>query len=254
MKSMMSEMWKMIRKRVDTVMRAIKDLCFPPCCICCEKNLSESQLLICDTCLDGLYFTEKPLCSKCGKVFGGRKGESHLCSSCMKSSLYYNRARSLFIYDDRIADLVHSLKYNCNTSGLETFTKLKRKSSSLEDLPRADLIFPVPLHIKRLRNRGYNQALLLARSFFDKEKNKIKNDILVRSRNTPPQTGLSGVERRKNLRNAFFVRDKKMVFGKHILLVDDVFTTGTTVNECARVLIKAGARNVDVLTLARVRE
>lgn len=244
----------MIRKRVDTVMRAIKDLCFPPCCICCENTLSESQLLICDKCLDDLYFTEKPLCSRCGKVFGGREGENHLCSSCMKSSLYYNRARSLFIYDDRVADLVHSLKYNCNTSGLETFTKLKRKSSSLKDLPGADFIFPVPLHTKRLRKRGYNQALLLARSFFDKEKNKIKNNILVRSRNTPSQTGLSGVERRKNLRNAFFVRDQKIVSGKNILLVDDVFTTGTTVNECARVLIKAGARNVDVLTLARVRE
>jgi len=177
-----------------------------------------------------------------------------LCSSCMNLSLYYNRARSLFIYDDRVTDLVHSLKYKCNTSGLATFATLKRKSSSLKDLPRADFIFPVPLHAKRLRQRGYNQALLLARSFFDKEKNKIKNDILVRSRNTHPQTGLSGVERRKNLRNAFFVKDQKMISGKNILLVDDVFTTGTTVNECARVLIKAGARNVDVLTLSRVRE
>ena len=244
----------MVRKRINTVLRDIKDLCFPPYCICCENPLSGSQLLVCEKCLDALYFTDKPLCSRCGKVFSGREGENHLCSSCMKSSLYYNRARSLFIYDDRVADLVHSLKYNCNTSGLETFTKLKKTSSSLKDLPGADFIFPVPLHVKRLRQRGYNQALLLARSFFYKEKKKIKNNILVRCRNTQPQTGLNGVERRKNLRDAFFVRDQKTVFGKNILIVDDVFTTGTTVNECARVLMKAGAENVDVLTLARVRE
>ena len=244
----------MVRKSINRVLRDIKDLCFPPYCICCEDSLPGSELLLCEKCLTGLYFTEKPLCFRCGKVFGGREGENHLCSSCMKAALYYNRARSLFIYDDRVAGLVHSLKYNCNTSGLETFRKLRRKSSSLKDLPCADFIFPVPLHIKRLRQRGYNQALLLARSFFYKEKNKIKNDILVRCRNTPPQTGLNGVERRKNLRNAFCVRDQKTVSGKNILLVDDVFTTGTTINECARVLIKAGAGNVDVLTLARVRE
>ena len=149
---------------------------------------------------------------------------------------------------------MHSLKYSCNTSGLETFRKLKKKSSSLKDLPEADFIFPVPLHAKRLRQRGYNQAQLLARAFFYKEKNKIKNDILTRCRNTPPQTGLDGAERRKNLKNAFCVNNKDLVSGKTILLVDDVFTTGTTVNECARVLVKAGADNVDVLTLARVRE
>lgn len=244
----------MVRKRIDIILRDIKDLCFPPYCICCEDSLPGSELLICEKCLEDLHFTEKPLCSRCGKMFSGREGENHLCSSCMQSSLYYNRARSLFIYDDRVADLVHSLKYNGNTSGLETFRKLKGKSSSLKDLPDADFIFPVPLHINRLRQRGYNQALLLARSFFYKEKNKIKSDILVRCRNTSPQTGLSGVERRKNLGNAFCVRDQKTIFGKNILLVDDVLTTGTTVNECARVLIKAGAGNVDVLTLARVRE
>lgn len=242
------------KKRIKRVLRAVKDLCFPPSCICCEKSLDESLLLLCDHCLGELYFTEAPFCSRCGKVFPGKEGENHLCTACMKSSLYYNRARSLFIYDDRVAGLVHGLKYRCNTAILETFNLLKTKSRCLKDLSAADYILPVPLHVKRLRQRGYNQALLLARTFFGEEKNKIKNNILLRARNTPSQTGLSGVERRKNLRNAFRVDDQKDVSGKNILLVDDVFTTGTTVNECAKVLIKAGARNVDVITLARVRE
>ncbi len=242
------------KKQIQRVLRAIKDLCFPPSCISCEISLPESRLLLCGQCLGELHFTESPLCFRCGRVFPGRQGGDHLCSACMKSSLYYNRARSLFIYDDRVSDLVHGLKYSCKTSVLETFNILKTKSRCLDDLSTFDYIVPVPLHVKRLRQRGYNQALLLARTFFYEEKNKIKNDILLRIRNTPSQTGLNGVERRKNLKNAFQVSDQKNVSGKNILLVDDVFTTGSTVNECARVLIQAGAGNVDVMTLARVRE
>lgn len=121
-------------------------------------------------------------------------------------------------------------------------------------LETPDHIVPVPLHPKKLRQRGFNQALLLARSFFPGERKKIRSDILVKIRETESQTGLSGTERRKNLRNAFQVKNSGAVSGKKLLLVDDVYTTGTTVRECARMLMKAGAVNVDVLTLARVKE
>ncbi|MDG4475500.1 ComF family protein [Thiovibrio frasassiensis] len=117
----------------------------------------------------------------------------------------------------------------------------------------ADWIVPVPLHPKRLRERGFNQALLLARAFFPKDR-RITHDLLVRTRVTEPQTRFNGKARRTNLKNAFGVVKPQHIPGKKILLIDDVFTTGTTVNECARVLKKAGAADVMVLTLARVKE
>jgi ComF family protein len=131
---------------------------------------------------------------------------------------------------------------------------LKKLSPIPEDMVKPDLVLPVPLHIKRLRRRGFNQASLLAVSFFPEEKKKIKNTILFRKRETVPQTGLNGSLRRKNIKNAFFVEAPEQVKGKNIVLIDDVFTTGTTVNECAKVLVKAGAKQVDVLTLARAEK
>lgn len=111
---------------------------------------------------------------------------------------------------------------------------------------------PVPLHVTRLRERGFNQAHLLARAFFPQQTNRIEATLLERTKKTEPQTRMSGAERRKNLKNAFRVNKPAMVFGKTVVLVDDVFTTGTTVNECARTLLRGGAKEVQVLTLARV--
>ncbi|MBI5556992.1 MAG: ComF family protein [Deltaproteobacteria bacterium] len=131
---------------------------------------------------------------------------------------------------------------------------MKEQSVGCQDLISPDRIIPVPLHMNRLRQRGFNQSLLLARAFFPDQRNKIIKTALRRQRDTIAQTGLTGLSRRKNLRDAFVVEKKDDVSGKKILLIDDVFTTGTTVNECARVLKQAGAERVDVLTLARVAE
>ncbi len=114
-----------------------------------------------------------------------------------------------------------------------------------------DLIFPVPLHKSRLRQRGFNQALLLAGSCFPRWRNSIVADGLLRVRATVPQTDLDGAGRRKNLKGAFALKDPDMVRGKTVLLVDDVFTTGSTVRECSRVLQAGGAERVEIFTLAR---
>jgi ComF family protein len=254
MTSMNYETVQTKEKALQGLLMALKDLCFPPHCLCCSLPLIDSQLLICKKCLEGLQFTRSPLCTCCGVVFPGNGGEDHLCSHCIKKKTYFRRARSLFIYGEDVASLVAGLKYSRNTAGLETFRKLLQKNNSAVGLEIPDHIVPVPLHPKKLRQRGFNQALLLARSFFPGERKKIRSDILVKIRETESQTGLSGTERRKNLRNAFQVNDSGAVSGKKLLLVDDVYTTGTTVRECARMLMKAGAVNVDVLTLARVKE
>jgi ComF family protein len=136
-------------------------------------------------------------------------------------------------------------------SALDTIKWISGRSTVLQDFEIPDIILPVPLHKKRLRKRGFNQALLLALEIFSNDRKKIVVNLLKRQADTASQTSLSGIERRKNLRNAFRVDNPSKVVGLNALIVDDVFTTGSTVNECAIVLKAAGAKRVDVLTLCR---
>jgi ComF family protein len=177
-------------------------------------------------------------------------GDSHLCTLCRQKKYAFERARAVFCYNDKIGKLIHSLKFSGKKTGLSTMAVLAQ-NSSLADLSSPDIIVPVPLHPLKLKGRGFNQSLLLAQVFFPDQKAKIHH-CLVRSRHTRPQTGLKGDERRKNVVGAFLVRETERVQGKKICLVDDVFTTGTTVNECAKTLKKAGAASVEVATLAMV--
>ena len=150
-----------------------------------------------------------------------------------------------------MAEAVKVFKYNGKMYGLETFAAMTRQYYLHHPFPEADLILPVPLHPKRLRKRGFNQALVLARKFFPKSKERIDPHVLERHQWTCAQTGLNGRERRRNVKNAFKVRNPEKIKNKKILLVDDVFTTGATVNECAGILRKSGATKVEVFTFAR---
>jgi ComF family protein len=162
-------------------------------------------------------------------------------------------ARAFFLYEEPIKEVIHRFKYQGKTACLPSFARFARHLPHAAEMEGATWIVPVPLHASRLRERGFNQSLLLARAFFPKD-HRVTPDLLIRSRPTEPQTSFNGAARRTNLKNAFAVVTPQRLAGKKILLVDDVFTTGTTVNECARVLKKAGAAEVMVLTLARVKE
>jgi len=163
----------------------------------------------------------------------------------------FNRARALLLYEQRSRDLVQAVKYQHHSFLLQPLIS-NSPNDGPGELVDPDLIIPVPLHQSRLRARGYNQALLICRTVFANRKNLIDPFILVRTRKTRSQTGMSGVERRRNLKGAFAVKKRERIAGKKIILVDDVFTTGTTVNECARTLYRSGVARVDVFTLARV--
>ena len=232
----------------------LKDLFFPPVCLICKTRLAAGRrdVMFCHSCMDAIEFVREPFCTCCGRGFRNSAGGSHLCSDCLAGSYHFSKARALFRYDDSVAKLLHSFKYGGHTTGLATFGALKKRIAHLEELNGQDFIVPVPLHPKRLKQRGFNQALLLAKIFFPDQKDKIYPALMERRRWTEPQTSLKGKERRKNLKNAFVVKDRIRVEGKKILIVDDVFTTGTTVDECARTLKQAGAEDVQVLTLARV--
>ncbi len=235
-----------------SLIQGLAELCFPPYCLYCKAPLPQSVLLFCPDCLHEIKFLEEPLCPCCGIMY--QTGENHLCSVCLRKKWNFTRARAAVIYNDTVAKALFSLKYGGRRAALKTFQKMMEHSSVCSPLADADYIIPVPLHVNRLRHRGFNQALLLANAFFPDRKHAIKKDTLVRIKDTIPQTGLNGVHRRKNMRNAFAVRNSQSLMGKNVLLVDDVFTTGTTVDECAGVLLDAGAGQVDVLTFARVRE
>lgn len=241
---------KMVKEKLKDVVTASLDLLFPPSCSYCKKITGGSNRFLCMECSSQLKFIKIPYCTCCGKTFSSGI-DNHLCGDCLKSSWNFDKARSLFVYEEIIASLIHGLKYSGNMTGLETFQYLSRQSPVLEDLNIPDFIVPVPLHIRRLRQRGFNQALLLARKLFPEEKDKIQYNILLRRMDTPTQTGLSGKERRANLKNAFIVKRTSEIIGKNILILDDVFTTGATVNECAKALKTAGCKRVEILTICR---
>jgi ComF family protein len=149
-------------------------------------------------------------------------------------------------------EAIHLLKYGKKTSLSRPLGALAKETFfQFWDTNTVDLLLPVPLHIKRLRERGFNQAYMVIRRWAKREGIPFNGLMLSRSRWTEPQTNLARTERWKNVKDAFSIRHPGEIKGQNILLVDDVFTTGATVNECARVLMKAGAESVDVLTLAR---
>ena len=165
----------------------------------------------------------------------------------------FDRARAVFRYDDASRGLVLGFKHADETHAAPAYGRwLARAGADL--LTDADLVAPVPLHRWRLLYRRYNQAALLAHAVARQSGVRLAVDLLARRRHTPQQGRMSSLARRRNVRSAFAVRPqwRQAVEGKRVLLIDDVLTTGATVEECARVLLRHGASGVDVVTLARV--
>jgi len=195
-------------------------------------------------------------------MFISREGTGHLCGHCVKHPWSFGRARSAGIFDQGLATLVHRFKYSGRT-GLAKPLGMLMLAVLLDNwnLDEIDRVVPVPLHRKRLRERGFNQSFLLSKAWPSLSKAyhtpwpdiPVDPCLLNRTRHTVSQTGLGRRERVVNLKNAFAVSPGKDIVNLRLLLVDDVFTTGATVNECSKILLKAGAQRVDVLTLARTK-
>lgn len=214
---------------------------------------------VCHSCTPRFTPIESPVCEMCGILFKSREGEDHLCGECCKTPKQYTQARAAAVYDDFIRAAILDFKYRGKTGLAKPLENILFAAFVANfHHHKIDVVIPVPLYIKRFRQRGFNQSFLLIVNWTEKVLNshgadpfQVCNRILERCRQTKPQAGLSRKERRSNLKNAFTLRDPSAVIGKNILLVDDVYTTGSTVNECAGVLLKGGAKRVDVLTLAR---
>jgi ComF family protein len=170
---------------------------------------------------------------------------SDICWQCLKKAPPFSKVINYGLYEGALAEAINQLKFH----GVKRLSKPLGILLQSLDLPAMDGIVPVPLSIKKLRERGFNQSLLIARTVSKEIKVPLLIDILLKKKDTPPQIGLSAKERLLNLKNAFEVKGD--VDGLRLLLVDDVMTTGATVTECSKVLMKAGAKEVIILTLAR---
>jgi len=239
---------------MESFWQALIDFFFPPKCPTCGADTENSPYdRPCPSCLAQIKFFSPPICPRCGVGFASSGGENHLCAECLSEERYFTKARAIGPYEGLMAEVISRFKFH-GASRLSRplgwlLAEYADPDFSFSDF---DFVLPVPLHPRRLRQRGFNQALLLARYVSRVHSLPLDYTALQRIRHTEPQTQLSGTERKKNIRGAFAVTQPGLISGKHILLIDDVFTTGATVQECSRILLKAGAEKVAVLTLARV--
>jgi ComF family protein len=200
-----------------------------------------------------VQFIAEPLCDGCGTPFEYATGAR--CAACLAEPRAFDRARSACLYDDASRDLILKFKHADRTDLAQLFSRWVGRAAA-DLLAEADAVAPVPLHRSRLLHRRYNQAAEIARPLARVHRLAYLPDALVRARATGTQGGKSGSGRRRNVDGAFVVPEGRRgrVEGRRIVLVDDVLTTGATVEACARALLKAGARAVDVAVVARVRE
>jgi ComF family protein len=227
-------------------------LLFPEKCPFCQKITLRSQTdspLLCSECLEEIHWIRPPFCPQCGRPYP-HDGPSHLCSDCIQNKNAFDTARAVVYYQNGIAGALRRFKYHGETNLIRVLTELWQRLEA--DHTPGEVIVPVPLHPRRLRERGFNQAVLLAKPLGRMLRIKVYPRVLKRVRNTLPQVDLKPEERRKNVRGAFAVREKSLVYGRKIILIDDVYTTGATVQECTKILKRSGAKEVHVLTLARV--
>ena len=213
----------------------------------------------CSRCRKDIGLIRSPKCSVCGFMFESREGDDHACASCIGKPPAFGKARAYGRYDGSLREAIHLLKYRgkaylAEPLGLLLFQEFVANWGPSD----IDCIIPVPLHGKRLKKRGFNQTYQLVKKwpvYMEKmggdDHAEIDQGLLLRKYRTKAQVGMTRKERLANMRGVFAVRSPNLVEGRKFLVIDDVFTTGTTAGECAKTLLKHGAATVDVLTLAQ---
>jgi ComF family protein len=233
--------------------RATLDLALPPLCPACREPVEGRGL--CPACWSKLSFITRPYCERLGIPFAYDPGPGILSMEAIADPPAYNRARAAVRFDEISRALVHALKYG---DRLDLAPMMGRwiSTAGREVLAEADALVPVPLHWRRLWARRFNQSAMLAAEISAEAKVPVAAGALKRVKATAQQVGLSRSERAANVQGAFRVppESKPAVAGRRLVLVDDVLTSGATVDGCARALLRAGAANVDVLIFARVAE
>lgn len=239
-------------------MRRLLDFMLPPrCCVCEASTTGASIPWVCGACWEAIPFIKSPVCHQCGEPFAappeGIASPLHRCETCLAHPPVFAQARAVGLYHGILQQVIHAMKYRPVYGLTRPLAQLlQRQFEACWADASPDVLVPVPLHRRRLRQREFDQALALARYLSQGMRLPYTAETLIRQRYTRSQVGLDVTERDQNVRGAFEVRHPQFVQGKTVLLIDDVYTTGATVKECARVLRQAGAEWVCVYTLARV--
>lgn len=249
----MKAFFEKVKKGILYLLHSTKNALFVKdikCIICNEELKTKNKYCICDKCLQKLPYQTGRVCYKCGDtVFGS----GSYCLHCKDHEKPYEFARAPFTYEGAIKTLIYKLKYS-KGKYLAPYLSLFLLDEFAKQDWNVDVVIPVPLFASREKKRGFNQATLLSSQFTNMLNLPIDTQTLIRIKNTPTQTKLTKQERKINLTKAFKVTNKQNVKNKNILLIDDVFTTGATIEECSEVLKKAGAKNIYILTLAHVKQ
>jgi ComF family protein len=233
------------------VLRPFVDLAFPPGCVSCGQLVEDSGYRhLCAACGPKIDFVEEPACVTCGHPFYGEVEGERMCPHCEGMRPAYREGRTAVLFKGPARALVHELKYHHGLHVVEDIERVFRRSARVMTLIRKATLIPVPLHARKKRERGYNQSELLAAALVRASDGSAQIEpLLKRVVDTVSQTAFDRKTRRANLKNAFALTPGSLITpGHHYILVDDVFTTGSTLNSCAGVLRRAGCLNLDVVT------
>jgi ComF family protein len=236
------------------ILSRLLDFLLPTACKYCNNPVGDSGIpFFCSTCWSDFSVMSGPLCPRCGRPFESSEtlthSPDHLCLACRQSLPVFDQALSIGYFEGPLREAIHQFKYRPCRSLAKPLALWA--AGNMRPVQGIDIILPIPLHTTRLRERGFNQALLLA-DYLGKTFNiEVCFDNLKRTRPTKPQVELTGAERIKNVAGAFGLTRPGDIAGRAVLLIDDVFTTGATMNECARVLKAAGCPRLAALTIAR---
>lgn len=243
-------------KPVSSLLRrgsaAAADFLLPPLCFCCDAPITQTQAL-CATCWKELHFVTPPFCARCGAPFDIPVEEGTLCGACLEKEPVFSQARSALVYDEASRPIILKLKHGDRLHPVPALAGWMIRAAEKEIWQKADMIVPVPLHRWRLLKRRYNQAALLGKAIGKLTERDVCVDALVRVQATESQGHKSKAARHRNVEGAFVARNPARIAGKHIVLIDDVLTSGATANACAKALFAAGAASVALVTLARTR-
>ncbi len=225
------------------------------CGVCQHPIEPSNSTFVCLDCWSKIKWLKAPYCSKCSRPFPSafKSIPTFLCQECRRRNVYFERTFIPTLYEGVMKKVIHLLKYNKKTGIMRSLGKIIRSYFNCLDssFPRLDLLVPIPLHRKKLRERGFNQAELIAKVVAKHLQVRLTKGNLKRTKATITQTSLDRKERRRNLRGAFTVKNRGEFQGKDVLLVDDVYTTGITIKEAAKALKEAGVKRVYVFALAR---
>ncbi|MEH6632589.1 MAG: ComF family protein [Halopseudomonas aestusnigri] len=241
-----------ILKAGSIILSKAVDYILPPICGSCREPVVNSYG-ICGKCWADLTFISDPCCVCCGYPFDLSVEAGAFCGECLKAPKSFDRCRAALSYHDKSRDMIIGFKHSDRTYLAHLFTKWVTLAGK-EIIADADIITPVPLHPKRLLIRRYNQSGLLAQKAAKKHTKNYVPDLLLRTKNTSSQGHLSQRGRWDNVRAAFQINPKykEMIRGKKIVLIDDVYTTGATLEACSRTLKKEDVTRIDAIVLARV--